>query len=349
MNEITFICPDDWHVHLRDNTYLERTVKDTAHAFHRAIVMPNLVPPVTTVDLAAAYLKRIKTHIPRESTFTPLMTLYLTDTLSPSVIEEAKQSNIIVACKLYPAGATTHSANGVRDIHKIYPLLETMQALQIPLLVHGETIDPNVDIFDREAVFITEQLIPLCKNFPTLPIVFEHISTKIATEFILSGPENLAATVTPHHLLLNRNDLLVGGLRPHHYCLPIIKSPADQAALIKAVLSGNPKFFLGSDSAPHTQSSKESCCGSAGIYSAFTCIELYAAIFEQHHALNKLENFASRFGAEFYGLPINTQTITLIKKPWIIPASLPFGNEVVIPLFAGKTIHWQIKNIEKHP
>lgn len=344
MNEITLIRPDDWHTHLRDDHYLERTVKDTASRFQRAIAMPNLVPPVTTLDLAKAYLERIQAQIPPNNSFQPLMTLYLTEETSPKTIEEGKKTDLISACKLYPAGATTHSSAGIRNIRKIYPLLETMQTVEMPLLIHGEVVDPEVDIFNREAVFIERTLTQLCKEFPNLPIVFEHISTKVATEFVLSSPQNLVATVTPHHLLLNRNDLLAGGIQPHHYCAPVVKSPTDQAALIQAATSGNSKFFLGTDSAPHTQTSKESCCGAAGIYSACAGIEYYAEVFEKQNALDKLENFASRFGAEFYNLPINSKSITLIKKSWTIPKSLPFGNEAVTPLLAGKTLHWQIKS-----
>lgn len=342
MNELTLTRPDDWHCHLRDNDYLERTVPDTALRFHRAIVMPNLQPPITSVKMANHYLKRMKDHIPSNNTFTPLMTLYLTEDMPPSIIKEAKRSNIIKACKLYPAGATTNSATGVRDPDKVYPIFEAMQEFGIPLLVHGEVVDPSVDIFDREAVFIDRYLKPILQKFPQLSIVFEHISTKIAVDFVLNGPKNLAATITPHHLLLNRNDILAGGLHPHHYCLPVLKTTLDQAALIKAATSSNPKFFLGTDSAPHTKSSKESSCGSAGIYSACAGIELYAEVFDQQNALPQLENFASRYGAEFYKLPVNSDTITLVKKPQIMPKTLSFGNDTVVPLLAGKTLHWRI-------
>lgn len=344
MNEITLIYPDDWHCHLRDDEYLDRTVPDVAKRFARAIVMPNLLPPITTPTMANDYLKRIKAHLPQDANFTPLMTLYLTEDMMPAMIDEAKKSTFIKACKLYPAGTTTHSASGISDLSKIHPLFEAMQAANLPLLIHGETIDPDVDVFEREAIFIERQLIPLCKQFPKLPIVLEHISTKVAVEFITNGPKTLAATITPHHLLLNRNDLLVSGIKPHHYCLPVLKEASDQAALIQAAISGNPKFFLGTDSAPHTKSSKESCCGSAGIYSTHAAIELYAEIFEQHQALDKLEAFASRFGAEFYRLPINSDKMTLIKNPWTVPESLPFGKETLTPLMAGKTLNWQISS-----
>ena len=340
--EITLIRPDDWHCHLRDQAFLERTVTDTARQFNRAIVMPNLSPPITDTAMAEAYRKRIKAHLPEGSAFQPLMTLYLTENMPPNSIAQAK--GLIHACKLYPAGATTHSDAGVRDIHKIYPLLEAMQEADLPLLIHGEVVDPKVDIFDREAVFIERHLSPLCRDFPNLRIVLEHISSKVAVEFVTQHGKKLAATITPHHLLFNRNDLLTGGLRPHLYCLPIIKTTHDREALINAAISGNPQFFLGTDSAPHTKSSKESCCGAAGIYSAHAAIELYAEIFANHRALDKLENFASRFGAQFYGLPLHNETMTLINKPWKVPSSLPFGDEVLIPLMAGKIVSWQIKS-----
>jgi len=344
MNEITLIYPDDWHCHLRDQDYLERTVVDEAVRFKRAIVMPNVSPPITTTAAAVDYLKRIEKYIPNQSAFTPLMTLYLTDETTPTTIQEAKQSGIMTACKLYPAGATTNSAKGVRNIKHLYPVLEAMQEVGLLLLIHGEVVEPQVDIFDREVVFIERTLRPLLKDFPQLRIVLEHISSKMGVEFIKEGPDNLAATITPHHLLLNRNDILVSGIHPHHYCLPIAKHPIDQQALIQAAISGNSKFFLGTDSAPHKRSAKESCCGPAGIYNAAIALELYADIFDRHQALDKLEGFASRFGPQFYQLPINTKTITLIKKSWQVPKSLAYGNETLIPLMAGETLNWQIKS-----
>lgn len=343
MHEITLICPDDWHCHLRDEEYLERTVADEALRFKRAIVMPNLSPPITTVTAATDYLKRIKKNIPQHSEFTPLLTLYLTDTTTPAMIQAAQQSTIIKACKLYPAGATFHSAQGVCDIKRLYPVFEAMQETELLLLIHGEVVAAQVDIFEREAVFVERLLQPLLKDFPTLRIVLEHVSSKTGVDFVTAGPANLAATITPHHLLLNRNDLLTNGVHPHYYCLPVVKHAADQNALIQAATSGNRKFFLGTDSAPHTRAAKESCCGPAGIYNAAVALELYADIFEQQQALDKLEGFASRFGPEFYGLPINHDTITLIKKPWRVPKSLAYGNETLIPLLAGKTLNWQIK------
>lgn len=343
MNEITLIHPDDWHCHLRDQKYLERTVADMAGRFKRIIVMPNLSPPIKTADSAHAYLKRIEENMPDHHSFTPLMTLYLTDETSPQIIKEAKRSGIIKACKLYPAGATFQSSKGVRSIKNIYPALAAMQEAGILLLIHGEVIDPAVDIFDREAVFIKNVLSPLLKDFPKLRIVLEHVSSEIGVDFVKDGPDNLAATITPHHLLLNRNDILVSGIHPYHYCLPVVKRSSDQQALIAAAISGNPKFFLGTDSAPHAQSAKESCCGPAGIYNAPVALEVYAEIFDQNQALDKLEGFASRFGPDFYQLPKNKDTITLIRKPWQVPKSLPYGNETLIPLMAGKTLNWQIK------
>ena len=343
MNELTIIQPDDWHCHLRDHPYLERTVMDISLGFGRAIVMPNLIPPVTTVAQAKAYYKRIKQHIPANSKFTPLMTLYLTDTLSPTEIKAAKQSNVIVAVKLYPVGATTHSQAGIKSLQKIYSILEVLQSMDLPLLIHGEVIDPSIDIFEREAIFIERELIPLLKNFPNLRTVLEHISTKIAVDFITETTiTTLAATITPHHLWLTRNHLLKRVLHPHYYCLPLLKTSADQAALIKAATSGNPKFFLGTDSAPHPKTKKESTCGAAGIYSAHAAIEIYTELFDRHNALDKLEGFTSRFGAQFYGLPLNATKITLVKQPWQVAKSLSFGPDTVVPLLADKTLSWRI-------
>ncbi len=342
MTKLKFTAPDDWHCHFRDDAFLARTVKDTATRFQRAIIMPNLVPPINTVVAAQSYQKRIEQHIPQDSAFKPLMTLYLTDDMSTDEIREGKSSGTITACKLYPAGATTHSAAGVSDLKGIYHLLETMQDVDLPLLIHGEVVDPSVDIFDREAVFIDTLLAPLLKDFPKLRIVLEHISTKRAVEFVTDSPSNVAATITPQHISISRNDLLVGGIRPHLYCLPIVKKREDKEALIKAATSGNPKFFLGTDSAPHPQGSKESACGCAGIYSSHAAIEIYASLFEQYNALDKLEGFASQFGPRFYQLPKNKNTITLIKKPWQIPKSLSFGDTTLVPFLAEQTINWQI-------
>lgn len=342
MNELTIIFPDDWHCHLRDGHYLSRTVPDVAARFKRAIVMPNLVRPILSVMEAKNYRERILQHLPKTNQFNPLMTLYLTDNISVQTIQEAKESGVIFACKLYPAGVTTHSDSGVRKIRNIYSLLEAMQMQNLPLLIHGESSDPEIDIFDREAHFIEHTLIPLMKDFPELRMVLEHISTKEAVEFIKDGPDTLAATITPHHLLLNRNDLLMGGIRPHYYCLPIVKTAKDQQALIHAAISGHPKFFLGTDSAPHAKQKKESCCGAAGIYSAASAIEIYAQIFEQYQAIPQLESFASLNGARFYQLPINTDYLTLYKKTWPIPEKLPFGEEELVPLLAGKELSWAI-------
>lgn len=341
MNNITITQPDDWHCHLRDEMYLNRTVTDTASQFKRAIVMPNLKSPITTINQARDYKNRIMREIPKDLDFQPLMTLYLTEGLSPTLISDAKKSGIIFACKYYPAGATTHAAAGISDVKHIFNLLEEMQSVDLPLCIHGESIAKNVDIFDRETLFL-EELNSIIKKFPKLRIILEHISTTAAVNFILDAPKNVAATITPHHLHYNRNDLFHHGIRPHYFCMPILKRVDDQNALIQAAISGNPKFFLGTDSAPHAQEKKESACGCAGIYSAHAAMAFYAEIFEQHHALNQLENFASVFGAEFYQLPINKNKITLIKSPHTIPESLPFGDTQLIPMKAGETLFWQI-------
>lgn len=343
INEISLIKPDDWHCHLRDSVYLQRTVNDACKQFARAIVMPNLSPPVTQWQQAQDYLDRIKHYIPRHINFQPLMTLYLTEDLQRKDIIAAKQSGLIVAYKLYPAHATTHSQAGIKNFQHIYPLLEQIQQEDLPLLIHGEATDPSVDVFDREAVFIENHLTALLKTFPNLRMVLEHISTKTAVDFVQQAPKNLAATITPHHLLLNRNQLLAQGIRPHHYCAPIVKTHDDQLALIKAAISGNTKFFLGTDSAPHSQRKKESACGAAGVYNGYAALAYYAEVFMRMNALDKLEDFASRFGAQFYRLPINREKITLVNQPWEIPTSLPFAEETVIPLMAGETLSWRIK------
>src|SRR3989338_8127857 len=339
MQTLTITQPDDWHCHLRDDVYLARTVIDTAKRFARAIIMPNLKSPIVTVAEAIRYRDRILKQAP--TTFTPLMTLYLTENMSPDVIIEAKRSGVITACKYYPAGATTHSDAGITNLKAIYPLLAQMQAVDLPLCIHGESIAKTADIFERETLFLNE-LKTLLKDFPKLRVILEHISTKAAVDFISQASDHVGATITPHHLHFNRNDLFADGIRPHYFCSPILKSREDQNALIQAATSGNPKFFLGTDSAPHTKTNKESACGCAGIYSAHAAIEFYAEIFEKNDALNKLENFASYFGAQFYQLPNNKNTMTLIKKPWEIPTQLSFGQDVVIPMKAGETLAWQI-------
>src|SRR3990167_3991260 len=343
MREITFIRPDDWHCHLRDHEYLARTVTDAASQFQRVMVMPNLLPPVTTLTMVEDYLKRIQQHIPSDSTLTPLMTLYLTELTSVDMIMAAKQSGSVMACKWYPAGATTHSEAGISRWEAMKPLWAAMEAVDMPLLIHGEVTDPSIDIFDRETVFIEQCLSPLCKNFPQLRVVLEHISTKTAIEFVQEASDRVAATITPHHLFLNRNDLLVGGIRPHHFCYPVVKTRMDQAALLRAAMSGHPRFFLGTDSAPHVRSAKESACGPAGIYTTNVAIAICIELFEQQQALQRLENFTSRFGAEFYQLPIHSVTTTWINQAWEVPLSLPFGQDKVVPFLAGKTLHWQMK------
>lgn len=343
MKTLTIPFPDDWHCHLRDGDYLKRTVPDIAQRFKRAIVMPNLSPPITTVVEAEQYRQRILQHLPAKNNFIPLMTLYLTDHTTPQEIRNAKSSDIVYAVKLYPAGATTHSQFGIQEIQKIYPVLEEMQKVNLPLLIHGEIPDDNIDIFDREKLFIEKKLIPLLRDFPQLRIVLEHVSTQFAVEFVLNAPNTLAATITAHHLLFNRNHLLAGCLRPHYYCLPILKTAQDQQALIKAATSGHQKFFLGTDSAPHTKNKKESCCGSAGIYSGHAAIEIYAQIFESHNALDQLEKFASINGARFYQLPMNTERLTLVKRPYAIPNDLAFGEEKLVPMLAGEKVAWEIQ------
>lgn len=339
---LTFTQPDDWHLHLRDDIALKRTVTDSARYFGRAIIMPNLQPPVRVVQDAHAYRERILAERPTDSHFEPLMTLYLTDETSPTIIKNACESDNVHAVKLYPAGATTNSAAGVTDLKNIYPALEMMQSLGMPLLVHGEVTDAGIDIFDREKRFIDDKLIPLMRDFPALKIVFEHITTADAASFVEEADDRLAATITAHHLLLNRNDLLVGGVRPHHFCLPVLKRNTHQQALINAATSGHPRFFLGTDSAPHPRKNKESACGCAGIYTAHAALELYASAFEAAGALDKLEAFASFHGADFYGLPRNTHRVTLTRTDWEVPATLPFADSTLVPMYAGKTLDWQV-------
>lgn len=342
MNEITLTKPDDFHVHLRDLEHLYTTVPHTAARFARALIMPNLSPPVVDAEHARNYQQRILANVPNSVNFTPLMSLYLTDNTTPKHIQDAAKSGIVFACKLYPAGATTNSDSGVTNLDNISETLGMMQTIGMPLLIHGEVTSPEVDIFDRERVFIETILQPLVSTFPNLRIVLEHITTKDAVDFVMAQPEHIAATITAHHLLINRNDMLVGGIKPHHYCLPVAKRNTHQKALIQAATSGSLKFFLGTDSAPHTQSNKESSCGCAGIYTAHAAIELYAHVFDQAGKLDKLENFASHFGADFYQLPRNTDTLTLKKSSWTIPEHYLFGGEPLIPFWAQHTINWQI-------
>jgi dihydroorotase len=334
--------PDDWHLHLRDGTALHAVLPFTAARFARAIVMPNLQPPVTTTALALAYRARILAALPPGSGFEPLMTLYLTDSTAAEEIGRARASGQIYGCKLYPAGATTHSAAGVTDLSRIEAVLERMAAEDLPLLVHGEVTDPAVDVFDREARFIDRVLAPLVARHPRLRVVFEHVTTRAAVDFVRGARSGLAATITPQHLLLNRNALFAGGIRPHHYCLPVLKRESDRRALIDAVAAGDARFFLGTDSAPHARHTKENACGCAGIFSAHAGIELYAEAFEQAGMLPRLEAFAAEFGADFYRLPRNDGHITLVKEPWTPPASYAFGAGELVPLRAGEAIGWRL-------
>ncbi|QEY18700.1 dihydroorotase [Cellvibrio sp. KY-GH-1] len=340
--QLTLLRPDDWHIHLRDGAVLTRTVGDAAAQFARAIVMPNLVPPVMNTEQALAYKARIQAARPAGNHFEPLMVLYLTDNTDPAEIAKAKAAGI-TACKLYPAGATTNSASGVTDLKKIYPVLEAMEKVGMHFLLHGEVTDSSIDIFDREKEFLDRTFSQVVKNFPSLKMVLEHITTADAAEFVAAAPANVAATITAHHLLYNRNHMLAGGIRPHYYCLPILKRGTHQQALIKAATSGSPKFFLGTDSAPHAKDKKEAACGCAGSYTAYAAIELYAEAFEDANALDKLEGFASHFGADFYGLPRNTDTITLVKKEWQVPDTLTFNEQPLVPLRAGETLRWQLQ------
>jgi dihydroorotase len=342
LQQLTLTRPDDWHLHLRDGALMHSVVQDSARQFARAIVMPNLKPPVTTTEQAQAYRARILAALPAGSDFQPLMTLYLTDNTKAEEIRKAKASGIIHAVKYYPAGATTNSDSGVTDMRKAYAALEEMQRCAMPLLVHGEVTDPMVDVFDREAVFIERILVPLLKDFPQLRVVFEHITTKDAVQFVTSAPDHIAATITVHHLLFNRNAMFKGGLRPHYYCLPVLKREVHREALGKAATSGSNKFFLGTDSAPHEQHLKETDCGCAGIYTAHAAIELYAEVFERLNALDNLEGFASFYGADYYRLQRNTGTITLRKEGWQVPDSIAFGENRLVPLRAGEKLNWKI-------
>ena len=342
MTSLTIRRPDDLHLHLRDGEPMRSVLPFTAARFARALVMPNLRPPVTTAEQALAYRRRIIEALPPGVSFEPLMTLYLTDRTDPAEVDRAKASGRIAGCKLYPAGATTHSNAGVTDIHRVDAVLSRMEEQDLVLEVHGEVTDPEVDVFDREARFIDGVLAPLAARFPRLRIVFEHITTRAAVEFVLGSRAGIAATVTPQHLLMNRNALFAGGIRPHHYCLPVLKSQADREALLNAVASGNSRFFLGTDSAPHARAAKETACGCAGIFSAHGAIELYAEAFESAGALARLEAFASEHGADFYRLPRNEGRLTLVKTAWEVPRSYPFGAGEIVPLRAGEHIGWQL-------
>ena len=334
--------PDDWHAHFRDDEALKSVAPATARQFARAIVMPNLAVPVTTTRQARAYRDRILEALPKGSTFEPLMTLYLTDETPAAEIERAKEAGFVKAVKYYPAGATTNSASGVTDIRKCDAALEALQAAGMPLLIHGEVTDPEVDIFDREMVFLERHLAVIVKRYPSLKVVLEHVTTHDAAAFVERAPANIAATITAHHLLLNRNAIFAGGIQPHHFCLPVIKRETHRRALVKAATSGSPKFFLGTDSAPHSRGSKESACGHAGIYTAHAALEFYAEAFEAAGALDKLEAFASYFGADFYGLPRNKGKVKLEKSEWHVPTEYPFGDKTVVPLRAGQTIGWRL-------
>lgn len=340
---LTLRRPDDWHLHLRDGEQLRAVAAFTARRFGRAIVMPNLKPPVVSVALARAYRQRIVDALPPDCTFEPLMTLYLTEQTSAVDIEAARASGFIHGMKLYPAGATTHSGAGVRSVPAVYGVLERMEATGLPLQVHGEVTDPDVDVFERETRFIETVLAPLIERFKKLKVVFEHITTRDAALFVRDAHPGVAATITPQHLLLNRNALFAGGLRPHHYCLPVLKSERDRETLMEAATSGNPKYFLGTDSAPHARPAKESACASAGMFTAHAAIELYAEAFEAAGELQRLQGFASEFGADFYGLPRNSGTLTLVKEPWQPPATFPFAGDELVPFRAGEAIQWKLQ------
>lgn len=338
---LTITRPDDWHIHFRDGAAMQSVLPDTARVFGRAIAMPNLKPPVVTVADAASYRARLLAAA-AGTAFEPLMTLYLTDNTHPDEIRRARESGFVHAVKYYPAGATTNSDSGVTDLAKAYPAIAEMEAVGMPLLLHGEVVDAEIDVFDREAVFIERHLTRLIRDFPRLKIVLEHITTRQAAEFVAAAPANVAATITVHHLLYNRNAMFKGGIRPHMYCLPILKREQHRQALVAAAISGSPKFFLGTDSAPHAVGAKESSCGCAGVYSAPTAIELYAEVFDEAGALDKLEGFASFYGADFYGLPRHTDTITLKREDWTVPSSLALGAETVVPLRAGEAVRWRV-------
>ncbi|MFP5419654.1 MAG: dihydroorotase [Gammaproteobacteria bacterium] len=338
---LTLTRPDDWHIHFRDGAAMQSVVPDTARVFGRAIAMPNLKPPVVSVADAAAYRARLLAAA-AGTAFEPLMTLYLTDNTQPDEIRRARASGFVHAVKYYPAGATTNSDSGVTDLARAYPAIAAMEEVGMPLLLHGEVVDADIDVFDREAVFIERHLSRLIRDFPGLKIVLEHITTRQAAEFVAAASANVAATITVHHLLYNRNAMFKGGIRPHMYCLPILKREQHRQALVAAAISGTPKFFLGTDSAPHAVGAKESSCGCAGVYTAHAAIELYAEAFEDAGALDKLEAFASFHGADFYGLPRHTETITLKREPWTVPDSLTLGSEKLLPLRAGESLKWKV-------
>ena len=339
---LTITRPDDWHIHFRDGVAMTHVLPDTARVFGRAITMPNLKPPVTTVEAAAAYRARLLAAVPAGITFEPLMTLYLTDNTLPEEIHKARQSGFVHAVKYYPAGATTNSDSGVTALTRAYPALAAMEEMGLPLLLHGEVTDPDIDVFDREAVFIDRHLVRLLKDFPRLKIVLEHITTRQAAEFVAVAPAGIGATITVHHLLYNRNAMFRGGIRPHFFCLPIIKRETHRRALVEAAVSGNPRFFLGTDSAPHPVGAKESACGCAGIYTARCALELYAEVFEDAGVLDRLEAFAGFHGADFYGLPRNTGTVTLRREAWTMPERLSLGDAELVPLRAGESVRWRI-------
>jgi len=342
LNSITLIRPDDWHLHLRDGPEMAAVLPDTARRFARAIVMPNLKPPVTTVAAARAYRERIRAVLPAGQRFEPLMTLYLTDDTMPDEMRLARESGFVHAVKLYPAGATTNSASGVTDLARRAAVFEAMQAVGLPLLIHGEVTDPSVDVFDREQVFVEHTLAGLVRDFPGLKVVLEHITTREAADFVAASGPQVGATITAHHLLMNRNALFQGGVRPHHYCLPVLKRESHRQALIRAATSGDRRFFLGTDSAPHARHTKENDCGCAGMYTAHAGIELYAEAFDAAGALDRLEAFASFHGPDFYGLPRNTDTITLRRAPLAVPAEVPYGVNTLVPLRAGGTVGWSL-------
>ncbi len=342
MKQITISSPDDWHLHVRDHELLKQVVGHSAKQFSRAIIMPNLKPPIVTIAMALDYQQRILRALPSDTHFKPLMALYLTDTTSAAEIQHTSQIASIIGYKLYPAGATTHSEAGVSKLENIYPCLEAMERFDVPLMVHGEVTDPGSDIFDREKLFIDRYLTQIVKHFPGLRVVLEHVTTQDAVEFIKASSTNLGATITAHHLLYNRNALFLDGIRPHYYCLPVLKKEYHRLALLDAATSGHPKFFLGTDSAPHTKTTKESNCGCAGCYTAYAAMELYAEAFESQNRLDKLEQFASINGARFYRFPLNQGTITLKKSDWNVPPSYPVGDDVIVPLKAGEKLSWKL-------
>lgn len=344
MQQLTLTQPDDWHLHVRTGDILKTVINHTARQFARAIIMPNLQPPVTNVAQALNYQQEIQQATSSEYNFTPLMVLYLTNTTTVEDVRQASLSPAVHAFKLYPAGATTNSDQGVTDLNAVFPVLAAMEELNVPLLIHGEVTDPEIDIFDRERVFIEQKLSVIHQHFPALRIVLEHVTTSGAVQFVQQAPDNIAATITPQHLLYNRNAILVGGIKPHYYCLPILKRETHREALVKAATSGNPKFFLGTDSAPHLTHLKENSCGCAGCYSAYAAIELYAEAFDAVGALDKLEGFASSYGADFYQLPRNTQQITLEKTDWQVPDDYPIADKTrLTPLKAGEILHWKLQ------